>query len=131
MQSGRSIHGSNAIFNACERGNHFFDDTMRIGRVLDLLNRSRVQEAFERVWEGLPTNERRTLAAVASIGPWGPGGTLYAKGTLSRFNLNKSTAQYSSRSLVRKGELEQGEDGLRLVDPLLDAWIASGRRPRR
>ena len=31
------------------RGHHFFDDTMRIGRVMDLLNRSRMQEAFERV----------------------------------------------------------------------------------
>ena len=30
------------------RGHQFFDDTMRIGRVMDLLNRSRVQEAFER-----------------------------------------------------------------------------------
>ena len=30
------------------RGHLFFDDTMRIGRVMDLLNRSRVQEAFER-----------------------------------------------------------------------------------
>ena len=25
----------------------FFDDTMRIGRVMDLLNRSRVQQGFE------------------------------------------------------------------------------------
>jgi len=31
-----------------KRGHMFFDDTMRIGRVMDLLNRSRVQEAFER-----------------------------------------------------------------------------------
>jgi small GTP-binding protein len=30
------------------RGHRFFDDTMRIGRVMDLLNRSRVQEGFER-----------------------------------------------------------------------------------
>jgi small GTP-binding protein len=34
------------------RGHLFFDDTMRIGRVMDLLNRSRVQEAFERQVEG-------------------------------------------------------------------------------
>jgi small GTP-binding protein len=30
-----------------KRGHEFFDDTMRIGRVLDLLNRSRVQQGFE------------------------------------------------------------------------------------
>ena len=29
------------------RGQDFFDDTMRIGRVLDLLNRSRIQQGFE------------------------------------------------------------------------------------
>ena len=29
------------------RGHDFFDDTMRIGRVMDLLNRSRVQQGFE------------------------------------------------------------------------------------
>jgi small GTP-binding protein len=30
-----------------KRGHDFFDDTMRIGRVMDLLNRSRVQQSFE------------------------------------------------------------------------------------
>ena len=29
------------------RGHEYFDDTMRIGRVMDLLNRSRVQQGFE------------------------------------------------------------------------------------
>jgi small GTP-binding protein len=29
------------------RGQEFFDDTMRVGRVLDLLNRSRIQQGFE------------------------------------------------------------------------------------
>jgi small GTP-binding protein len=31
------------------RGHDYFDETLRIGRVLDLLNRSRVQEGFERL----------------------------------------------------------------------------------
>jgi small GTP-binding protein len=31
-----------------KRGQEYFDDTMRIGRVMDLLNRSRMQEGFER-----------------------------------------------------------------------------------
>jgi len=30
-----------------KRGHEFFDDTMRIGRVMDLLNRSRIQQGFE------------------------------------------------------------------------------------
>ncbi|MGH9370450.1 MAG: dynamin family protein [Vicinamibacterales bacterium] len=30
-----------------QRGQDYFDDTMRIGRVMDLLNRSRVQQGFE------------------------------------------------------------------------------------
>lgn len=37
-----------AIFLSMEkRGHEFFDDIMRIGRVMDLLNRSRVQQGFE------------------------------------------------------------------------------------
>ncbi len=38
----------NVLLEMEKRGHVFFDDTMRIGRVMDLLNRSRVQEAFER-----------------------------------------------------------------------------------
>ena len=38
----------NVLLEMERRGHRFFDDTMRIGRVMDLLNRSRVQEAFER-----------------------------------------------------------------------------------
>jgi small GTP-binding protein len=38
----------NVLLEMERRGHEFFDDTMRIGRVMDLLNRSRVQEGFER-----------------------------------------------------------------------------------
>jgi small GTP-binding protein len=38
----------NVLLEMERRGHDYFDDTMRIGRVLDLLNRSRVQEGFER-----------------------------------------------------------------------------------
>jgi hypothetical protein len=31
-----------------KRGHEYFDETMRIGRVMDLLNRTRIQEGFER-----------------------------------------------------------------------------------
>jgi hypothetical protein len=38
----------NVLLEMERRGSDFFDDTLRIGRVMDLLNRSRVQEGFER-----------------------------------------------------------------------------------
>src|ERR1043165_5416598 len=38
----------NVLLEMERRGHEYFDDTMRIGRVMDLLNRSRVQEGFER-----------------------------------------------------------------------------------
>jgi small GTP-binding protein len=38
----------NILLELERRGHDFFDDTMRIGRVMDLLNRSRVQQGFER-----------------------------------------------------------------------------------
>lgn len=38
----------NVLLEMERRGHDFFDETMRIGRVMDLLNRSRVQEGFER-----------------------------------------------------------------------------------
>jgi uncharacterized protein len=92
-----------------------------------------LQEAFERAWDRLSVNERRTLTAVAWTGPWGGGSTLYAAETLSRFKLAKSTAQDLAAALERRGELHRRRDGsgLELVDPLFEAWIASQRRARR
>jgi small GTP-binding protein len=45
---GRMATVDNVLLEMERRGHDFFDDTMRIGRVMDLLNRSRVQEGFER-----------------------------------------------------------------------------------
>jgi small GTP-binding protein len=45
---GRMATVDNVLLEMERRGHEFFDDTMRIGRVMDLLNRSRVQEGFER-----------------------------------------------------------------------------------
>ena len=45
---GRMASVDNVLLEMERRGHDFFDDTMRIGRVMDLLNRSRVQEGFER-----------------------------------------------------------------------------------
>jgi small GTP-binding protein len=45
---GRMASVDNVLLEMERRGHDFFDDTMRIGRMMDLLNRSRVQEGFER-----------------------------------------------------------------------------------
>jgi hypothetical protein len=45
---GRMASVDNVLLEMERRGQEFFDDTMRIGRMFDLLNRSRVQEGFER-----------------------------------------------------------------------------------
>jgi small GTP-binding protein len=38
----------NVLLEMERRGHDYFDDTMRIGRMFDLLNRARIQESFER-----------------------------------------------------------------------------------
>jgi len=48
------------------RGQDFFDETIRIGRVVDLLNRSRVQQAFEQQVVGdVPEQIERKVAELA------------------------------------------------------------------
>src|SRR4029450_12005700 len=37
----------NVLLDMERRGHQYFEDTLRIGRVMDLLNRSRVQKEFE------------------------------------------------------------------------------------
>jgi hypothetical protein len=47
------------------RGHDYFDDILRIGRVLDLVNRSRVQEGFERqVVADVPQQIERKIGAI-------------------------------------------------------------------
>jgi uncharacterized protein len=90
---------------------------------------SELQEAFERTWETLTPNQRRVLAAVAWIGRWGGGVSFYGADTLARFRLTRGTARDVRHALVRRGDLEEDGGAVRTVDPLLEAWIASGRRP--
>jgi uncharacterized protein len=90
-----------------------------------------LEDSFERIWEDLSANERRVMAAIAWGGPRGGGASLYAKSTLERFRLSKGTARDVRAALLRRGEIERGgRHGVQLVDPLLEAWIASGRRAR-
>jgi len=41
-------HVDNVLYAMAERGNRFFDDTIRLGRILDLVNADRVRGLFER-----------------------------------------------------------------------------------
>jgi len=92
---------------------------------------SELQETFERYWERLSANERRVLSAVCWAGRWGGGNSLYSRSTLDRFRLTKTTAHDVSRELLRSGDLFDDQGGsLTLVDPMLEAWIAAGGRPR-
>lgn len=88
-------------------------------------------EMLELTWDGLTPNQRRLLAAAAWIGPHGGGSSLYARDTLSRFKLSAGTARDLRAVLLRRGDLEEESGTVRIVDPLLEAWIASGRRPLR
>lgn len=89
-------------------------------------------ESFELTWDASTPNQRRGLAAVAWIGPHGGGESLYGRDTLARFKLSAGTARDVRSALLRRGDLEEPREGrVRLVDPLLEAWIASGRRPLR
>jgi len=38
----------NSLYEMEKRGNAFFDDTLRLARVIDLMNKSRIQQEFER-----------------------------------------------------------------------------------
>jgi hypothetical protein len=44
---GRMAEIDNVLLEMERRGHHFFDDTMRLARVMDLINRARVQQGFE------------------------------------------------------------------------------------
>jgi hypothetical protein len=90
-----------------------------------------LEETFERYWGRLSLNERKVLVAVAWTGPWGGGISLLGKDTLARFALTKSTARTVSAQLAQEGDLRRLDaGGYELIDPLLEAWVASDRRSR-
>jgi uncharacterized protein len=89
-----------------------------------------LQEGFERMWQDLTANQRRVLAAVAWTGPFGGGSSLYSSDTLARFRLRKGSVRDVVAVLLSRGELEHADgSNIRIVDPVFEAWIASGRRP--
>src|SRR5262249_57633934 len=65
---GRMALVDNVLLEMEQRGHDFFDETMRIGRVLDLLNRSRVQEGFER--RVVADAPQQIVKRVHELGAW-------------------------------------------------------------
>jgi hypothetical protein len=83
-------------------------------------------EDFEQAWARWTLVERRLVTATASSRDG-----LYARATLQRFELSKASAQKAARRLIEAGELERdphAATGHRLIDPLLERWVAAGAR---
>jgi hypothetical protein len=94
------------------------------GRALSSVFRE-LWEAFELAWGNLPEGQRRVLGAVAS-----GQGSLYGRETLKRFRLSKGSARSAASALAKRGDLQSTESqGLRLVDPLFESWIAREHQP--
>jgi hypothetical protein len=82
-----------------------------------------LEEGFERTWSGLSRDQRRLMSGVAE-----GEGTLFAARTLQRHQLSKAGAQHARDTLVAQGVLEASGGSAQIVDPLLEVWIAAGRR---
>lgn len=124
----RSMLAAHHVWELTPKGKAADEETF--DRALDAMFRE-LQEVFERTWDDLSVNERRVMAAVAWTGRWGAGTSLYSRSTLERFRLAKGTARDVRAALLSRGELERaGRGQVRIVDPLLEAWIASERRSR-
>jgi uncharacterized protein len=87
------------------------------------------QRAFERTlvqlqpeldahWQRLTSTEQKTVRAVVA-----GGGSPYRTAVLERLGLSKGSAQEALRNLVSRAEVESGEAGYELVDPLFATWI--------
>jgi uncharacterized protein len=84
-----------------------------------------VRDELRAVWSGLPTSQRRALAAIAEKGGKG----LYAAGR--RYGGSRGGAvQKAVETLLDRGEIAEdpaSPTGVRIIDPLLAAWIVEGR----
>ncbi len=78
------------------------------------------KESFETVWQDLADkpNQRKVLAALASSDE-----TLYNRRTLEAFGLEKGSADAAVKALIGRGEVQRGDGGFLIVDPLLERWL--------
>lgn len=73
-------------------------------------------DGMERLYSGLDRGERDVLRAVARDG------SIYGA-QAEVLNLSSGAASHARRTLLDSGDLAEGPDGLRIVDPLMADWI--------
>jgi hypothetical protein len=83
-----------------------------------------VRDELRAVWSGLPTSQRRVLAAVGE----GREG-IYAAGRRHGGSRGGAVVK-AAEALLDRGEVVEDSStatGLRIIDPLLAAWVNEGR----
>jgi small GTP-binding protein len=95
------------------RGHDYFDDTMRIGRVMDLLNRSRVQQGFEQqVVADAPNQIERKVGELVD---WLVDADLRQWQAVTR-HLAERRRQYKDRIVGEEGGARFHYDRTRMID---------------
>ena len=95
------------------RGHDYFDDTMRIGRVMDLLNRSRVQQGFEQqVVADAPHQIERKVGELVD---WLVDADLRQWQAVTR-HLAERRRQYKDRIVGEEGGARFHYDRTRMID---------------
>jgi len=95
------------------RGHDYFDDTMRIGRVMDLLNRSRVQQGFEQqVVTDAPNQIERKVGELVD---WLVDADLRQWQAVTR-HLAERRRQYKDRIVGEEGGARFHYDRTRMID---------------
>ena len=95
------------------RGHDYFDETMRIGRVMDLLNRSRVQQGFEQqVVADAPQQIERKVGELVD---WLVDADLRQWQAVTR-HLAERRRQYKDRILGEEGGARFHYDRTRMID---------------
>ena len=77
---------------------------------------------FEAAWRSLGTSEQKTVRAVIE----GEGSPFRTR-VLERLGLERSTAHKALQRLLAAAEVEQGDAGVRVVDPLFAEWVRAPR----
>jgi hypothetical protein len=113
---GRMAELDNVLLQMERRGHDFFDDTMRIGRVMDLLNRARVQQGFEQhVVADAPQQIERKVHELVD---WLVDGD-YRQWQRISAHLSERRREYRERIVGERGDPETRafhQDRARLID---------------
>jgi hypothetical protein len=78
-----------------------------------------LEPEFDAQWRGYDASQQKTLRAIVA-----GDGRPYSGEVLRRLALTKSMVSRALPRLQARADIEQGDGGYRIVDPLLDEWIA-------